>query len=185
MEGTPGSGERGRSEGQPVPAGGFMAGGCAPAAPPSTWSASRCLSCRGRPPPPAQGPQQPGLRCPPPARPLNAGRARAPKDRAHARPSSAHIARRCFGRLTPSTHALEPSLSVIGSGGEGGGTFGEAREGRFHGNHTQLAPRILCTCGSFCLDFSAWASSSRINLCLPPFYFYNCIGLILQVFSRT
>lgn len=37
---APGSGERGRTKGKQVPAGGFMVGECSVTAPPSTWSAS-------------------------------------------------------------------------------------------------------------------------------------------------
>lgn len=132
MQGTPGAAERGRSERQPVPAGGFMAGGCAPSAPPSTGSTSRCLSCRRRPPPPAPGPQQPGPRRPPPARPLNAGRARAPKERAHARPSSAHTPEAVLWQA----HVLYAFAGSLPAPDwfwrREGGTF----EGRFHGNHT-------------------------------------------------
>ena len=97
--GDPGGREAGRGarvrragpgRGAAVPAGGFMVGSCAPAAPRSSRSASRRLSRRSRPPPCAPGPQQPGPRRPPPARPRNAGRARVPKAQAHARPGSAH-----------------------------------------------------------------------------------------------
>lgn len=171
VQGTPGAAERGRSERQPVPAGGFMAGGCAPSAPPSARSAPRCLSGRRRPPPRAPGPQQPGPRRPPPARPLNAGRARAPKERArapkekaHARPSSAHTPEAVPGQA----HAIYACAGSLPAPDwfwrRESGTF----EGRFHGNHSPLAPGSRDARGSFCPGFCVPGLLAPVFVCARP-----------------
>lgn len=78
--------------------------------------------------------------------------------------------RRCFGRLTYSTPALDPSLPLIGSGGERAEPSRAVSMGTTHRKH-----RSRGACGSFCPDFCARSSSSRIRLCSPPFYSYNCV----------
>lgn len=78
-----------------------MTGGCAPAVSLSTWSACGRLSLRSQPPRSVQCTPRKRLRCPPPARPLNAGRAltpgskrtRAPAAQRSCQPHSAHARR--------------------------------------------------------------------------------------------